>query len=343
MIKNAKQFPRRYYGLHMVEGVAEYSDGSEPYRILINEATIKNMDPSFSGKPVYVKHVEEVDLEKLGEEMDGLVVRSFFNQADGKHWVEFMVTTDKGHDAIAKGFKLSNAYVPSNFGSGGKWHNVDYAKEVLGGEYDHLAIVPNPRYEESIILTPEEFKAYNSNKEQELRTLANSKEKVSMFKFFKKTKVEDGSDIAGTTVVLKSGRELTIEQLVNEAEAKEDKKDEKKENMEPPKEEPKPEVKPEKSYANGDHFVKVGEKEMSVNELVNAYQSAMKNDESSEDSEDGMENEDDEKKDKEKEKKENDNFDSIQNADKAAPSEEEVLEIQQDRLARGKARYGSTK
>ena len=60
-VKNAKSLPEIYYGLHMVEGTAEYSEaGKEPYRIYIGETTIKNMNPTFQGKPVYVDHVDEV-------------------------------------------------------------------------------------------------------------------------------------------------------------------------------------------------------------------------------------------------------------------------------------------
>src|SRR4051812_29447530 len=106
MIKNAKTLPQVFYGLHMVPGVAEYNDPErEPYRILIGETTIKNMDPTFQGKPVYVDHVEEVNLENLQQEADGYVLESFYNKLDGKHWVKFIVVSDRGKEAIQKGWK----------------------------------------------------------------------------------------------------------------------------------------------------------------------------------------------------------------------------------------------
>ena len=114
---------------------------------------------------------------------------------------------------------MSNAYIPKEFGGGGKWHGVDYLKEVLRAEYEHLALVPNPRYEESIILTPEEFQAYNLKKESELKKVANSLKQgaKAMFNFFKKTKVDNASDFEALSVVLpKSGKEMTIAQIVNE-------------------------------------------------------------------------------------------------------------------------------
>ena len=62
MVKNAKQMPKRYYGLHMTEGVAEYPEhakegSSIPPRILILENTLKKMDSTFEGLPVFVLQV----------------------------------------------------------------------------------------------------------------------------------------------------------------------------------------------------------------------------------------------------------------------------------------------
>lgn len=259
-IKNAKSLPERFFGLHMVEGVAEYAEpGEKPYRIYIGEDAIKNMNPSFSGKPVFVDHVDEVDLDNLESEMDGVVVRSFFNEADGKNWVEFIAITDRAKEAIRLGWKLSNAYIPKAFSGGGENHGVRFEKEVTAGEYEHLAIVQNPRYEESIILTPEQFKSYNEDKKKELTRLANSKgtkEKNKMaFKFniFKRTRVEngkDGIDLTGLTVELpKSKSEMLLSEVVEQFDAIQ--------NMH--------------GYANGDHMVKLGEDEMSVNDLIKKH------------------------------------------------------------------------
>ena len=253
-VKNAKVLPLTYYGLHMAPGVAEYREpNQEPYRIFIDETCIKNMDPTFAGKPLYVRHVDDVNVDNLELEAAGYVFESFYNKIDGKHWVKFVVVSDAGHQAIRNGWTLSNAYILKTFGASGRWHGVDYAKEVLAAEYEHLALVPDPRYEESVILTPEEFKAYNLEKESELKKLANSKGDSNMpFNFFKKSKVENSADLESTSVVLpKSKKEMTITQLVNEMD--------KIENMQ--------------GYANEEHMVKVGNEEMSVGHLVNKYMS----------------------------------------------------------------------
>jgi hypothetical protein len=282
-LKNATEPPKRYFGLHMSEGIAEYKEiGTDPLVILINESTIKKMDPSFEGRPVYVKHVEEVDLRNIQMEADGYVVKSFFNKADGKHWVEFLVVSDRGHEAIRNGWRLSNAYMPKSFGPGGFWHGAEYQKEVTMGEYEHLAIVPNPRYDESVVYTPEDFKAYNERKEQELKKFANSKGERSVLSFFKKSKVEN-QDLENLTVVLpKSKREVTISQLINDVDEMEAIKSvNKPEKMQSdadaerkPKEEKGEKVVPEVEdagshvMANLDHHVMVGEEKMKLNDLV---------------------------------------------------------------------------
>lgn len=378
-IENAKTLPKIYYGLHMVEGVAEYKEpqvnNGQPYRIFVGENCIKNMDATFPGRPVYVHHVDDVDLDKI-HEADGYVVESFFNKSDGKHWAKFIITSDRGHEAVKSGWKLSNAYIPKKFSGGGLWHGVEYLKEVEEGEYEHLALVPNPRYEESIILTPEEFKTYNNEKESELQKFTNSLKEgaKSMFGFFKKTKVENSADLEVMSVILPVSKvEKTLTQIINEADEMEMK------------------AKEEEPMANAEHHVMVGEKKMKINELVKKYQEMMaKNEEKDahEKAETPAEekkehpakaNEEKEEKDEEKkeihvdidshkeenmsdeeakkkamelakheedemaekkEKKQN-HFEALKNAETTAMTKFDKIELSEDRVARGKVRYGS--
>lgn len=254
-IENDTQAAQIFYGLHFAPGVAQYSEGEEePYRILINENVAKKMDATFQGKPVYVRHVDEVDLTKFRWEAAGVVFDSFYNSVDGKHWVRFVVFGDEGLQAIKKGWTLSNAYVPGSFSNGGLWHGVPYQKEVMDAEYEHLAIVPDPRYAESVILTPEAFKAYNDKKEIELKKLTNSKNQKGEghmgLNIFKRVKVENAKEVDFDSLCVtlpKSKKELTLTQVVNELDT----------------------VYNMHGYANGDHMVKVNDaEEMSVNDLV---------------------------------------------------------------------------
>lgn len=364
-LKNAKQMPQVFYGLHMVPGLAEYREDGDNLRILIKEETTKQMDATAAGKPFYVLHVEEVDLDKLQVEAAGFAVESFFNKLDGMHWVKFLVVSDDGHEALRKGWKLSNAYKPKRMGPGGENHAVPYDKEVLEGEYEHFGIVPNPRYEESMVLTPEEFKAYNSKKEQELKVIANSTDEIikgdsSMkLKFWEKKAVVNAKelDIENISVELpKSKKEKTISQLVNEMDEVE---------MNAASTEPK--------MANESDMVKIGDEQMSVKELLEKYNALMNPKNESEEEEidadvndESLDNED--AGDDEAQKKEDDlkakknakdakdaadadaaakkkeNFTKLKNAAakaKAAENEFDVIETGDNMLARGKTRYGS--
>lgn len=261
----------------MYPGVAEYKESGDAFRVFVNEDTIRSMGPTFAGRPVFVMHVDEVadELDALKHDADGWVVKSFYNEADGKHWVEFIVVSDKGEQAIKSGYRLSNCYVPKAFERGGEWNGVSYQKEVTSGEYEHLAIVPNPRYEESVVLTPDQFKEYNESKRIELIRLANDNGGKNVLKFFKKAKVENSGDLENMVVVLpKTGREVDITTLVTEADEAQAIKNS-----------------GASMYANDDQKVKVGENEMTVAELVNAYQE--KCNEAPKDDVEEIENEDD--------------------------------------------------
>jgi hypothetical protein len=212
-----------YYGIHFYPGVAQYQEeGKDPYRVFLNEDTLRVMDPTFAGRPIFVEHVDEVDqdLNQLRKEADGWVIESFFNSSDGKHWVKFVIVSEAGKRAVKQGMRLSNAYIPKSFKNGGLWNGVPYEREITDGEYEHLAIVNNPRYEESVIMTPDQFKQYNDQKVTELKKISNSKQGGNKMKWnlFKRSKVENSIDFSELRISLpKSKREVTIEKLINDA------------------------------------------------------------------------------------------------------------------------------
>ena len=243
-----------WYGLHMYPGVAQYQEPDRKLMVFVNESTLRQMDPTFAGRPVFVMHVDGVErsIDKLRAEADGWVIESFFNEADGKHWVKFITCSKLAEKAIEdQGMRLSNCYAAKGMGPEGKWNGVPYDAQVTTGEYEHLALVPNPRYEESVIMTPDQFKSYNERQREELKRLSNQGDS-SMLKLWNRSAAADSDKVAGLFVTLKSGRELTVTQLVNEADEKEAKEKEK--------------------MANEDHHVQVGEEKMSVGDLKKKYQ-----------------------------------------------------------------------
>lgn len=212
-MKITNEQPKRYFAKHMVQGVAGYQD----FNLYASNDAILKMEKSFEGKPLVVDH-QDIDHDNLKNQMDGIVVRSFYNKWDGWHWCEVMAITDAAVDAIEnKGWRVSNCYTPRVLDTEGTYLNVAYQQLLEDGEYDHLALVDNPRYEDSVVLTPSEFKAYNEQKEAQF--ISNSKVKKPegkrMFEFFKKVKIENDLNPEEMIVKLENGVEVSISEALD--------------------------------------------------------------------------------------------------------------------------------
>jgi len=85
--ENATDYPNFYYAKHMAPGLCGY----ENENILIDEAAIKEMIPTFLRKPVVVMH-QDINLDNL-ESRDGTVIESFYNEPDGCLWVKMLIET----------------------------------------------------------------------------------------------------------------------------------------------------------------------------------------------------------------------------------------------------------
>lgn len=256
---NAKEEPKIFYCKHIAPGVCAYADET----ILIGEEALKEMDKTFAGKPIYVNH-QPVNLENLQEEADGYVAESFYLPEDGCHWAKMIIVSDKGQEAIRKGWKVSNAYVPDEFGVGGEWHNIPFNREVMKGHYTHLALVDNPRYEEAQVMTPEQFKMYKEEKRAQLKELENTKgEGKTMFKLFKKAEVTNSDDLSKVMVELSDGSAVSIGEMVNSVEEK-----------------LKAEEQKEDACHNEDimeKVVKVNGEDMKVSDLIKAFEDKCSN------------------------------------------------------------------
>lgn len=324
---------KRYFGLHFAPGVAQYQYEDGAKRVFISEATAKQMNSTFEGKPVYIGHVDKID-EQSFLQAHGYVVRSFYNEADGHHWAEFIVTDKQAQEAINKGLRLSNAYFPTDTGAGGEWHGMDYEQEILNAEYEHLAIVDDPRYAESVILTPDEFKKYNEGKKEELYKYLNQKESKKMkFNIFKKEKLKNQADYEGMVFELPESKvEKTIEELVTLAD--------------------KVESGEMKNEIAMEDVVKVNEEDVTIKELVECYEAKAENEtdddeeveneveieikEEEDDDEEEIENE----KDDDDEKKAN-SISALKKSSRTIKHKVQTIDLMHNKIDRGRARYGS--
>lgn len=191
-INNASEHPKVFYCRHMQPGTALYADEG---MWLVDIHGMKNLIGSVGKKalPVYIGH-QDVDLKNIKEQAVGYVTDSFYNKNDGWAWFKFVVIDDAGHAAVKRGWSVSDAYICTEKGNGGTKNNVPFKGEILNGEFTHLAIVPDPRYEGAKIYTPDEFKDYQDALEKQLLTMHNSKGIKPMFKFFNKVETDKPTD-----------------------------------------------------------------------------------------------------------------------------------------------------
>jgi hypothetical protein len=277
MPHNIPRFGKRYFSLHICEGFTG-GNGEANKTLLVLDDALRKMDKTFEGKPVAFldDHISMADYMEMLKtyhrtgELDskilaGIVNKSFYNEADGKHWVEFVVWMPGAINACESGMGVSNGYVSSQDGGPGRWHDMDYDVEILDGEYTHLLLTPEPRYTESVTLTPKKFEEYNESRRKELE-LVNNKAKgaakmpnlKTAFKILKGEPTET-IDFAGQKVVLeKSGKTLPLVEVINMADDMLEKEGS------------------GEMYANADHKVKLHDGSIcNVGELVEKYKNSM--------------------------------------------------------------------
>ena len=324
------EFGKRFFAKHIAAGVCAYPE--KKMMVMVPEEVLRAMDASFEGKPVFRTgnplsgtHVSEDDVKALAETadkaslLDGMVVRSFFNEADGCHWAEMLVWNEEALAQIAQGFGVSNAYIFPMPGPAGEWHAVHYDGIVESGFYEHMLLTNQPRYEESKIMTPEDFKAYNEGLRADLARMTNSKgENTMALKFWNKKPVEKSEDFENMEVTLpKTGKTISLVKLVNE-------KDEAMEKEE------KGEV-----MANMVHKVRMADNSMcNVGELMEKYNNAMNRLKELEGNgeEEHHENEMDEEEKEKKKEAENTKSEEEKEKDKAENEKKRAIEEKAERL-----------
>jgi hypothetical protein len=352
--------PKRYRAEYIEPGIVNYEDEGQG-KVFVSGEALSRMCKSFIGKPVVNAAHRDLTFKeafKLSDEdkeslADGIVYNCGIL---GTGWgfadmIVWDLETQKNIDQ--KKFSISCAYVPTEEGPNGKWHNFDYDEEVKNGNYTHMAIVPNPRYERSKIYElPKEYQnsladgiieAYYKLQKENKNNMAKNK----IFKFFmpkknegekkdetKKPEEETKNNVdekpademinAEDSMIEIDGSQVSLADLIKtyQAEQAEMATKESTNNVLTPEDE-----------------VEVDGKKVLVGELVACYQkkASVKNEGTEEDP----------AKKAEEEKKaslKNSNFGKIQKAINNAGQEFKVNFVSEDeRYAEGKKRYGSKK
>lgn len=324
--------PKRYRALHITPGLVDYTDGDRRETVLIKKPALDSMNRSFLGKPVFnfthkvvdIKNAFDFTAEESEEHAVGVISDVGYDVESGYYWVDMMIWDEETQNNIENGYGVSNAYVPE-VGQGGVYNNVPYDEEVIGGEYDHMAIVEDPRYGDS-------------------RIFENSKRGKNMFRIFRKKVLEgmkknmedpppkekekDEMELnADSVLVGEDGEEYPLAEMLEAW---------KNSNMEDEEEKP---------TLNMEDEIDVDGKKVTMKELYDNF-NAKKNAEPPTDQ--PMEDVVDENLKKnssdgdDKKEKPNEGFMKLKvNANKGSEPEKIKVNTQKTRLLRGKSRYGS--
>jgi hypothetical protein len=261
-----EKWPKLYRCRFIEPGLVHYNEFGT---VLVQKPALDKMAKSFVGKPVVnVVHKDVSPSDFSMGNADGIVTDVWYDP-DGWFWAKFLVwdpATQRNCESAA--YSVSCAYdLLESKDEGGMHNNITYSQEVVDGEYTHLAIVANPRYEGARIL-------YNSKggTDMKWKFWQGGKEKVEL------------KNISEESTVDIDGKEVSIKQLVelhNSA------------------------AKPAKTKISIDSIVEADGKEISVKDLVEGYKNSIKNaDDDKDDEKKKKENaEDEEKEKKEKEAK----------------------------------------
>lgn len=107
---------------------------------------------SFVACPVIVKH-KKLTKENVNDERVGVVNSVWFEPNDAWFYCDGVIYDNDAIRKIENGWSVSCTYdMTESTGESGEWHNIHFDDELLNGVFQHLAIVPNPRYEDATII-----------------------------------------------------------------------------------------------------------------------------------------------------------------------------------------------
>ena len=161
----AKGKGRLFVSRFIEPGVAHYEEFGD---ILITKETLETFIQTMVGCPVIIKH-KDIDDKNADDERVGVVSKVWFNEFDGWYYCEGIIWDKQAIDLVKnQGWSVSCTY---DFDSDkqSKTHNgkkIDM--EFTGGEFLHLALVPNPRYERAnIVMNSKDVEKYTVQQELE--------------------------------------------------------------------------------------------------------------------------------------------------------------------------------
>lgn len=154
-LQDAKDLAEKGKGQHFVSrfiepGIAEYKGTFG--KVLITKETLDKFINTIIGTPVIIKH-KDIDSTNVDKERVGVVSETWYNANDGWYYCSGILFDTQAIDLVKnQGWSVSCTYDFETDNKPGTYHGLDYDMEFTNGEFLHLALVDNPRYERANIV-----------------------------------------------------------------------------------------------------------------------------------------------------------------------------------------------
>lgn len=130
-------------------GIAHYEEFGD---VLITKETLNNFIHTMVGCPVIIKH-KDIDDNNADKERVGVVSKVWYNDYDGWFYCEGIIWDKQAIDLVKnQGWNVSCTYDFETDGVAKTHNGKKIDMEFTNGEFLHLALVPNPRYERANIV-----------------------------------------------------------------------------------------------------------------------------------------------------------------------------------------------
>lgn len=126
--------------------------------ILITKETLDKFIGTMVGCPVIINHKQVTD-DNVENERVGVISNVWFNPSDGWYYCDGIIWNKQAIDLVKnQGWNVSCAYSFESDRKPLKYHGKTISMEFTNGNFQHLAIVETPRYEDAnIVINSVEF------------------------------------------------------------------------------------------------------------------------------------------------------------------------------------------
>lgn len=154
-LSDDKELEAKGKGQHFISrfiepGIAEYKDTFG--KVLITKETLDKFIRTIIGVPIIIKH-KDITSENVNKERVGVVSEVWYNPEDGWYYCSGILFDSQAIDLVKnQGWSVSCTYDFETDNKKGTYHGLDYDMQFTNGEFLHLALVDNPRYERANIV-----------------------------------------------------------------------------------------------------------------------------------------------------------------------------------------------